>query len=193
MGGEKDLSVAQNVDLTRYQGRWFEIASMPSRFQPTTGTNSRATYALKEDQTVDVLNETWLDGKRSFINGTAWKVDPASPDAKLKVRFVVPPFFPIFPVTGDYWVMKLDENYQWALVGQPSRKFLWVLSRTPELSEDVYKELLDHATNEGYDVSRLQKTEQIPGVGEGEVETSVPADGNTDKAGVWWLKSLFGK
>lgn len=193
MGGEKDLSVAQNVDLTRYQGRWFEIASMPSRFQPTTGTNSRATYALKEDQTVDVLNETWLDGKRSYINGTAWKVDPASPDAKLKVRFVVPPFFPIFPVTGDYWVMKLDENYQWALVGQPSRKFLWVLSRTPELSEDVYKELLDHATNEGYDVSRLQKTEQIPGVGEGEVETSVPADGNTDKAGVWWLKSLFGK
>jgi len=193
MGGEKDLSVAQNVDLTRYQGRWFEIASMPSRFQPTTGTNSRATYALKEDQTVDVLNETWLDGKRSYINGTAWKVDPASPDAKLKVRFVVPPFFPIFPVTGDYWVMKLDENYQWALVGQPSRKFLWVLSRTPELSEDVYNELLDHATNEGYDVSRLQKTEQIPGVGEGEVETSVPADGNTDKAGVWWLKSLFGK
>jgi apolipoprotein D and lipocalin family protein len=192
MGGEKDLSVAQNVDLTRYQGRWFEIASMPSRFQPTTGTNSRATYALKEDQTVDVLNETWLDGKRSYINGTAWKVDPASPDAKLKVRFVVPPFFPIFPVTGDYWVMKLDENYQWALVGQPSRKFLWVLSRTPELSEDVYKELLDHATNEGYDVSRLQKTEQIPGVGEGD-ETSVPADGNTDKAGVWWLKSLFGK
>jgi apolipoprotein D and lipocalin family protein len=67
-----------------------------------------------------------------------------------------------------------------------------VLSRTPELSEDVYKELLDHATNEGYDVSRLQKTEQIPGVGEGD-ETSVPADGNTDKAGVWWLKSLFGK
>jgi apolipoprotein D and lipocalin family protein len=131
MGGEKDLSVAQNVDLTRYQGRWFEIASMPSRFQPTTGTNSRATYALKEDQTVDVLNETWLDGKRSYINGTAWKVDPASPDAKLKVRFVVPPFFPIFPVTGDYWVMKLDENYQWALVGQPSRKFLWVCPSLP--------------------------------------------------------------
>lgn len=127
MGGEKDLNVAQNVDLTRYQGRWYEIASMPSRFQPTTGTNSRATYKLRDDQTVEVLNETWLDGKRSYITGTAWKVDPASPDAKLKVRFVVPPFLPIFPVTGDYWVMKLDaENYQWALVGQPSRKFLWV-------------------------------------------------------------------
>ena len=133
MGGENDLSVAQNVDLARYQGRWFEIASMPSRFQPTTGSNSRATYALKEDQTVDVLNETWLDGKRSYIHGTAWKADPASPDAQLKVRFVVPPFFPVFPVTGDYWVMKLDENYQWALVGQPSRKFLWVCPRPPSL------------------------------------------------------------
>lgn len=191
MGGEKDLTVAQNVDLTRYQGRWYEIASMPSRFQPSTGSNSRATYALKEDQTIDVLNETWLDGKRSYIHGTAWKVDPASPDAKLKVRFVVPPFLPIFPVTGDYWVMKLDENYQWALVGQPSRKFLWVLSRTPELSEDLYKELLDHATNEGYDVSKLQKTAQLPGVGED--GNSSNAEDNSDKVGIWWLKSLFGK
>jgi apolipoprotein D and lipocalin family protein len=191
MGGEKDLNVAQNVDLTRYQGRWYEIASMPSRFQPTTGTNSRATYSLQADQTVDVLNETWLDGKRSYIHGKAWKVDLDSPDAKLKVRFVVPPFLPIFPVTGDYWVMKLDKEYQWALVGQPSRKFLWVLSRTPELSEEIYKELLDHATNEGYDVSRLEKTKQLPGVGEGDSTSN--SDGNSDKTGVWWLKSLFGK
>jgi len=191
MGGEKDLNVAQNVDLTRYQGRWYEIASMPSRFQPTTGTNSRATYSLLPDQTVDVLNETWLDGKRSYIHGKAWKADLDSPDAKLKVRFVVPPFLPIFPVTGDYWVMKLDKEYQWALVGQPSRKFLWVLSRTPELSEEIYKELLDHATNEGYDVSRLQKTEHLPGVGEG--DSSLNSDENSDKTGTWWLKSLFGK
>ncbi|XP_024401756.1 temperature-induced lipocalin-1 [Physcomitrium patens] len=189
MGGEKDLNVVQNVDLKRYQGRWYEIASIPSRFQPSTGTNSRATYALKEDQTIHVLNETWVSGKRSYIEGKAWKADAASPDAKLKVRFLVPPFFPIFPVTGDYWVMKLDENYQWALIGQPSRRYLWVLSRTPELSDEIYNQLLEHATNEGYDVSKLHKTQQIPEIGEEGTSNSE----NTDRAGVWWLKSLFGK
>jgi len=65
------------------------------------------------------------------------------------------------------------------------------LSRTPELSEEIYKELLDHATNEGYDVSRLQKTEHLPGVGEGDSTSN--SDGSSDKTGVWWLKSLFGK
>lgn len=186
MGGEKDLNVVQNVDLTRYQGRWYEIASIPSRFQPSTGTNSRASYVLREDKTVDVLNETWVHGKRSHIQGKAWKADPTSPDAKLKVRFMVPPFLPVFPVMGDYWVMKLDENYQWALVGVPSRTNLWVLSRMKEMSEEIYKEILEHATNEGYDVSKLHKTVQTPGVEEGE-------DGDTDRAGVWWVKSLFGK
>lgn len=133
MGGEKDLDVVQNVDLTRYQGRWYEIASIPSRFQPSTGNNSRATYTLQEDQTVHVLNETWVKGKRSYINGSAWKADPSSPDAKLKVKFMVPPFLPVIPVTGDYWVMKLDENYQWALVGVPSRTSLWVWKPSPSL------------------------------------------------------------
>jgi apolipoprotein D and lipocalin family protein len=132
MGSEaaavKELSVVNGVDLERYQGRWYEIASVPSKSQPKSGTNSRATYTLKADKSsVDVLNETWVNGKRSFIRGSAWKVDPSSPDAKLKVRFLVPPFLPVIPVTGDYWVMALDlQDYQWALVGQPSRKCLWV-------------------------------------------------------------------
>lgn len=122
----KEMKVEQNVDLEKYQGRWYEIASMPSRFQPKNGTNSRATYTLKPDQTIHVLNETWTDGKRSFIEGSAWKFDPKSPDAKLKVRFYVPPFLPLIPVTGDYWVMALDQQYQWAMIGQPSLKYLWV-------------------------------------------------------------------
>lgn len=131
MGGERELTVVKNVDLERYQGRWYEIASIHSRSQPKSGTNSRATYTLKPDQTIDVLNETWLDGKRSHIQGSAWKADPSSEDAKLKVRFVVPPFLPIFPVTGDYWVMKLDEEYQWVMVGTPSRSSLWVCISRP--------------------------------------------------------------
>lgn len=107
-------------------GRWYEIASFPSRFQPKNGENTRATYTLNEDGTVNVLNETWSEGKRGFIEGIAFKEDPQSDEAKLKVKFYVPPFLPVIPVVGDYWVLHLDDDYQNALVGQPSRKYLWV-------------------------------------------------------------------
>lgn len=196
MGSEaaavKELSVVNGVDLERYQGRWYEIASVPSKSQPKSGTNSRATYTLKADKSsVDVLNETWVNGKRSFIRGSAWKVDPSSPDAKLKVRFLVPPFLPVIPVTGDYWVIALDlQDYKWALVGQPSRKCLWILSRTTELSEDIYKELVEQAKNEGYDVSKIHRTTHVEGIGGEDTD-----DKNTpsDHLGLWWLKSLVGK
>lgn len=124
------MEVVKGVDLNRYMGRWYEIASFPSRFQPKNGVNTRATYTLREDGTVNVLNETWTDGKRGYIEGSAYKADPKSDEAKLKVRFYVPPFLPIIPVVGDYWVLYLDEDYQYALIGQPTRKSLWVCLST---------------------------------------------------------------
>jgi len=121
------MRVVRNLDLERYAGRWYEIACFPSTFQPKTGTNTRATYTLAPDGTVKVLNETWTDGgRRGHIEGTAWRADPASDEAKLRVRFYVPPFLPVIPVTGDYWVLHVDAGYKYALVGQPSRKYLWV-------------------------------------------------------------------
>lgn len=120
------MEVVKGVDLAKYMGRWYEIASIPSRNQPKNGANTRATYTLKDDGTVNVLNETWTDGKRGYIEGTAYKADPKSDEAKLKVKFWVPPFLPIIPVTGDYWVLYLDDDYQYALIGQPSRSYLWV-------------------------------------------------------------------
>lgn len=116
----------KGVDLKRYMGRWYEIASFPSRFQPKNGVNTRATYTLRDEQTVNVLNETWDGGKRGFIEGTAVKANPESDEAKLKVKFYVPPFMPIIPVVGDYWVLYLDDDYHHALIGQPSRNYLWV-------------------------------------------------------------------
>lgn len=124
---KKEMEVVKGLDIERYMGRWYEIASFPSMFQPKNGVNTRATYKLKEDGTVNVLNETWSDGKRGSIEGTAFKADPKSDEAKLKVRFYVPPFLPIIPVTGDYWVLYIDGDYQVALIGQPSRKYLWVM------------------------------------------------------------------
>ena len=126
----KEMEVVKGVDLNRYMGRWYEIASFPSRFQPKNGVNTRATYTLREDGTVNVLNETWTDGKRGYIEGSAYKADPNSDEAKLKVKFYVPPFLPIIPVVGDYWILYLDEDYQYALIGQPTRKSLWVCLST---------------------------------------------------------------
>ncbi|WOK92137.1 hypothetical protein Cni_G00828 [Canna indica] len=183
---EKEMSVVKGLDLERYMGRWYEIACFPSRFQPRDGVNTRATYALRPDGTVSVLNETWSGGKRSYIEGTAYKADPTSDEAKLKVKFYVPPFLPIFPIVGDYWVLHIDEDYQYALIGQPSCNYLWILCRQTHMDEDVYSMLVEKAKEEGYDVQKLQKTPQ----------TDTPPEEHTapeDTKGIWWIKSLFGK
>uniref|UniRef100_A0A803QBE4 Lipocalin/cytosolic fatty-acid binding domain-containing protein n=1 Tax=Cannabis sativa TaxID=3483 RepID=A0A803QBE4_CANSA len=164
----KEMEVVKGVDIKRYMGRWYEIASFPSRNQPKNGVDTRATYTLNEDGTVHVLNETWSDGKRGSIEGTAYKVDPNSDEAKLKVKFYVPPFLPIIPVTGDYWVLYIDEDYQVALVGQPSRNYLWILSRKSQIDDEIFNELVERAKSEGYDVSKLHKTPHSDSPPEGE-------------------------
>ncbi|XP_037454825.1 temperature-induced lipocalin-1-like [Triticum dicoccoides] len=179
------MKVVRNLDLERYMGRWYEIACFPSRFQPKDGANTRATYTLGPDGAVKVLNETWTDGRRGHIEGTAFRADPASDEAKLKVRFYVPPFLPVFPVIGDYWVLHIDDAYQYALVGQPSRNYLWILCRQPQMDEGMYKELVERAKEEGYDVSKLRKTPHPEPTPESQ---DAPKDG-----GLWWIKSLFGK
>ncbi|MFS7935312.1 putative zeaxanthin epoxidase [Helianthus anomalus] len=109
---KKEMAVVKGIDLELYMGR--------------NGENTRATYTLNEDGTVHVLNETWSYDKRDYIEGTAYKADPKSDEAKLKVKFYVPPFLPIIPVVGDYWVLYLDQDYTYALIGEPRRKYLWV-------------------------------------------------------------------
>ncbi|EOY29593.1 hypothetical protein QUC31_020698 [Theobroma cacao] len=183
---QKPMEVVKHLDINRYMGRWYEIASFPSRFQPRGGVNTRATYTLREDGTVHVLNETFTDGKRGYIEGTAYKADPKSDEAKLKVKFYVPPFLPIIPVVGDYWVLFIDDDYQYALIGQPSRKYLWILCRQPHMDDEIYNQLVQKAKDEGYDVSTLHKTPQSDPPPEGE-ETP------KDTKGIWWIKSIFGK
>ncbi|KAK3189563.1 hypothetical protein Dsin_029124 [Dipteronia sinensis] len=163
---KKEMEVVKNLDVERYMGRWYEIASFQSRFQPKNGVDTMATYSLNEDGTVHA--------------------DPKSDEAKLKVKFYVPPFLPIFPVVGDYWVLFLDNDYHFALIGQPSRKYLWILSRKPHLDEEIYNQLVEKAISEGYDVSNLHKTPQSDTPPEVE---SAPQD----TKGIWWIKSIFGK
>ncbi|XWS17765.1 hypothetical protein CRYUN_Cryun33cG0095800 [Craigia yunnanensis] len=182
---KKTMEVVKNLDINRYMGRWYEIASFPSSFQPRNGVNTRAIYTLNEDGTVHVLNETFTDGKSGSIEGTAYKADTKSDEAKLKVKFYVPPFLPIIPVVGDYWVLYIDDDYQYALIGQPSRKYLWILCRQTHMDDEIYNQLVQKAKDEGYDVSKLHKTPQSDPPPEGE-------DTPKDK-GIWWIKSIFGK
>ncbi|GJU66858.1 temperature-induced lipocalin-1-like protein [Tanacetum coccineum] len=191
---KQDMEVVKGVDLARYMGRWYEIASIPSRNQPKNGANTRATYTLKDDGTVNVLNETWSDGKRGYIEGTAFKADPKSDEAKLKVKFWVPPFLPIIPVTGDYWILFLDDDYQYALIGQPSKKNLWILCRQSHLDEEIYNQLVEKAKGEGYDVAKLKKTTHTEPPPETE---DAPADNKGDLAPViigsnWGVPHRYG-
>uniref|UniRef100_A0A7N0UXK0 Lipocalin/cytosolic fatty-acid binding domain-containing protein n=1 Tax=Kalanchoe fedtschenkoi TaxID=63787 RepID=A0A7N0UXK0_KALFE len=150
----KEQQVVKGLDLKRYMGRWYEIAKFPSFYEPQSGENTRATYTLKPDGTVDVLNETFLKGKRIFIKGFAYKADPKSDEAKLKVKFN------LLPVIGDYWVLYLDADYQYAVVGEPSRTSLFILTRTNKIDDLVYNQLVQKAAEQGYDVRKLRKTPQ---------------------------------
>jgi apolipoprotein D and lipocalin family protein len=152
----KPLQVVPHVDVTKYLGKWYEIATIPMRFQKGC-TGVTATYTLRPDGDIKVLNECRkdsLNGKYKSITGKAWVVD-ATTNAKLKVRF-------FWPFSGAYWIIELDSlNYQYAVVGHPNRGYLWILSRTPQMPDSLYNDLLQRLVNvHGYDISKLKRTPQ---------------------------------
>ncbi len=142
------------VDLNRYMGAWYEIASFPAWFQKDCFC-SKAEYVMMADH-VAVKNSCRRGSKTRKLDVAAAKarVEPNTGNARLKVQF-------FWPFKGDYWIIALDEeNYQYAMVGHPSKKYLWVLSRAPVLDEDIYRDLVEKAKSRGYDVSRLNRTSQ---------------------------------
>jgi apolipoprotein D and lipocalin family protein len=147
------LATVDHVDLNRYVGTWYEIARYPNRFQRDCRSNTTAEYTLRKDGKIQVVNSCdQADGKRKSARGTAKIVDKRT-NARLKVSF----FWPFY---GDYWVIGLDPEYRYAVVGEPSRKYLWILSRTPEMDARVDEEALDDVRRAGYDPARLIKTPQ---------------------------------
>ena len=147
------LTTVDNVDLRRYAGKWYEIARYPNRFQRNCQSDTTAIYTLRGDGKVQVVNACReKNGKITTARGTAKVVDKKT-NAKLKVTF----FWPFY---GDYWVIGLSPDYQYALVGEPSRKYLWILSRTPIMEETTYQEVLRLVERLGYEQGKLQKTNQ---------------------------------
>ena len=148
------LETVSHVDLTRYMGVWYEISRYPNSFQKGC-FGSRATYTLMDGGKVSVLNECYdgsIRGKLRSAKGKAWVVDQES-NAKLKVSFFW--FF-----AGDYWIIDLGKDYEYAVIGHPKRKYLWILSRTKEVDEAVYEGILSRLRDKHYDTSRLIKTVQ---------------------------------
>jgi apolipoprotein D and lipocalin family protein len=148
------LQTVPFVDLARYAGRWFEIARMPAPFERETDRNVTAEYTLRPGSRVRVENRcTQPDGRIRAASGTARVADPQT-NAKLLVKF-----FPLMPA-ADYWVIGLDDAYRWAIVGEPQRRFLWVLARTPHLDEATFGRVLSQVDGSGYDSSALIRTPQ---------------------------------
>ena len=150
------LQTVENVDIERYAGLWYEIARYPNGFQTQCAGGTTAEYIIRDNGDVTVINRCnvgSLDGEVDTQEGFATVVDTDT-NAKLLVYF-------FFPFGGDYWIIDLDEeNYQWAVVGEPSRSFLWILSRTPELDADVMAGILSRLPAQDYDPDRLQMTPQ---------------------------------
>ncbi len=151
---EAPLDVVPSVDLNRYAGKWYEIARLPNRFQRDCAGNTTATYTLRRDGKITVLNECRkADGRQKSAKGTARVADAKGPNTKLKVTF-------FWPFSGKYWIIDLDPEYRWAVVSEPTRDYLWILSREPQLDAALYEQIVERAKQRGFDTGKLLKTPQ---------------------------------
>jgi len=146
---KQDLEVVSQVDLERYSGTWYEIARLPFSFE-TRLKCITATYTLRKDGRITVINEGhYIDNpkKTTRSRGMAFIPDPSEP-GKLKVQF-------FWPFRGNYWVMELDDDYRYAMVGEPRLRYLWILAREKKLDDKTFEMLLNKAAEAGYDLSDL--------------------------------------
>ncbi|MDH4449171.1 MAG: lipocalin family protein [Rhodoferax sp.] len=154
------LQPIASLDLARYVGTWYEVAKYPNRFQSDCVRNVQAQYVVLADGAVQVRNRcNTASGQPIEAVGSARQMGPAD-SPRLKVRFA-PAWLSFLPsVWGDYWVVDLDPHYQLAVVSEPRREYLWVLSRTPHVDADVYRSVLGRLNEMGFEVPRLQLTPQ---------------------------------
>lgn len=145
------------IDVQKYAGRWYEVARLPMYFQRNCASDVQAKYSLNSDKTIKVRNQCMnKEGKLDVSEGVAYPQNDGN--SQLKVSFL-PKGLRWVPFSkGDYWVLRVDEDYQVALVGGPSHRYLWLLSRTPDMDEAVIEDYLNTAKAQGYDLSELIRT-----------------------------------
>lgn len=166
---QPELKTVAAVDLKRYSGKWFEVARYPNKFQKQCVGNTTATYNLQPNNTIEVINEcVTKDGTVDTAKGKARIADESS-KAKLEVRFAPSVLSFISSVWGDYWIIDLDENYNYAVVGDPKREYFWILSRAPEMNDATYQNILRRAEEKGFNPAKVIKTPQKVAVVKGAV------------------------
>lgn len=147
---QSKVTTVSSVDLMRYSGTWYEIASYPQFFEKGC-INVKATYTPK-DGYIEVFNQSLKNGAPSNIKGSAFVV-PNSGNAKLKVQF-------FWPFKGDYWIIDLAPDYSWAIVSNPKMSTLWILARTAVMDEVLYNSLIDGLVKKGFEKAKIVKMEQ---------------------------------
>ena len=148
------LPTVTSVDLNRYVGEWYEISRLPMWFERNCVSDITATYTQRADGRLDVLNRCKTQSGFISARGVAEIPDPAHP-GELRVRFA-PDWLAWIPVVwGDYWILELDPDYRWVMVGAPSRNYLWILSRTPALDAATVNRLKQDAVKLGFDVEPM--------------------------------------
>ncbi len=140
------------VDLERYAGRWYEIAAFPMFFQRQCKGDTSADYSPLPEGRIAIKNRCRTESGFDEANGKATVVDGTG-NAQLKVSF-------FWPFRSDYWIFGLDADYRWAVVGNPNRKYLWILSRTPVLEKSLLETALKSAVAQGFDLDQLRYTPQ---------------------------------
>ena len=155
------LQAVEKIELNKYLGTWHEVVRKPLYFQRKCDSNVIANYSLNKNGNIIVDNSCYTkDGKFKQTIGEAF-VQNAPSNSKLKVSFL-PKIIRWLPVgRGDYWVLKIDENYETVLVGEPDKKYMWILSRSQQPQPEVVQEYLNYAESIGYDLSDVIKTKQI--------------------------------
>ena len=149
---ETDLQTVKKVDLQRYLGDWYEIARYEHKFQKDC-KNVKANYSLREDKKIQVVNSCTKISTNEFKDAKAVAYSVDETNSKLKVSF----FRPFY---GDYWVLILDENYEYAVVGTPNREYLWILARDNKLPLKIQNDILEKLPSLGFDISKLIWTMQ---------------------------------
>lgn len=154
------LKTIERLDVARYMGTWYEIAKYPNRFQRQCVADTQALYRPRDDGQLDVVNRCrQANGEMTEAVGRARQVGAAD-SPKLEVRFA-PAWLSWLPmVWGNYWVIDLDPAYQLVAVSEPSREYLWVLSRTPTVDAAAYQALLGRLQAQGFDLSKLERSAQ---------------------------------
>ncbi|NTW32649.1 MAG: lipocalin family protein, partial [Bacteroidetes bacterium] len=143
------LETVKEVDLSKYVGKWYEIASFPQSFQKGCSCTS-AEYIITDKKYIKVLNSCDRNGTRTSATGKAF-VQKNTGNAKLKVQF-------FWPFSGKYWIIDLADDYSYAVVGHPNLKYLWILSRTKQMDENIYNSICEKLKAKEFDITKLEVT-----------------------------------